>query len=123
MCFAVNTRLYLIYFRPNSSRAFRFQTNKIFTINFVLYWFFNSIYYFRCFCIFLRQKLLQNSEILRITAGIVIIIFSLQLVGLINISYLKLEKRFEAKKSQNVLFPYVIGLAFGLVGQLVLDQF
>ena len=62
---------------------------------------------------FLGQKLLQNSEILRITAGIVIIIFSLQLVGLINISYLNLEKRFEAKKSQNFLFPYVIGLAFG----------
>ena len=62
---------------------------------------------------FLGQKLLQNSEILRITAGIVIIIFSLQLVGLINISYLNLEKRFEAKKSQNILFPYVIGLAFG----------
>ena len=62
---------------------------------------------------FLGQKLLQNSEILRIIAGIVIIIFSLQLVGLINISYLNLEKRFEAKKSQNILFPYVIGLAFG----------
>ena len=62
---------------------------------------------------FLGQTLLQNSEILRIAAGIIIIIFSLQLVGLINISYLNLEKRFEAKKSQNILFPYVIGLAFG----------
>jgi cytochrome c-type biogenesis protein len=62
---------------------------------------------------FLGQTLLQNSEILRIAAGIVIIIFSLQLVGLVNIGYLNLEKRFEAKKSQNILFPYVIGLAFG----------
>jgi cytochrome c-type biogenesis protein len=62
---------------------------------------------------FLGQTLLQNSEILRIAAGIVIIIFSLQLVGLINIGYLNLEKRFEAKKSQNILFPYIIGLAFG----------
>jgi cytochrome c-type biogenesis protein len=62
---------------------------------------------------FLGQTLLQNSEILRIVAGIVIIIFSLQLVGLINIGYLNLEKRFEAKKSQNILFPYLIGLAFG----------
>ena len=62
---------------------------------------------------FLGQTLLQNSEILRIVAGIIIIIFSLQLVGLINIGYLNLEKRFEAKKSQNILFPYVIGLAFG----------
>jgi len=62
---------------------------------------------------FLGQTLLQNSEILRIVAGIIIIIFSLQLVGLINIGYLNLEKRFEAKKSKNILFPYVIGLAFG----------
>ena len=58
---------------------------------------------------FLGQTLLQNSEILRIIAGIVIIIFSLQLVGLINIGYLNLEKRFEAKNSQNIFFPYVIG--------------
>ena len=34
---------------------------------------------------FLGQALLQNSEILRIIAGIVIIVFSLQLIGLINI--------------------------------------
>jgi cytochrome c-type biogenesis protein len=32
---------------------------------------------------------------------------------LINISYLNFEKRFEAKKSKNILFPYLIGLAFG----------
>ena len=62
---------------------------------------------------FLGKTLLQNSETLRIIAGIVIIIFSLQLVGFINIGYLNLEKRFEAKKSQNILFPYAIGLAFG----------
>ena len=62
---------------------------------------------------YLGQTLLQNSETLRIIAGIVIIIFSLQLIGLINISYLNFEKRIEAKKSQNILFPYVIGLAFG----------
>ena len=62
---------------------------------------------------FLGQTLLQNSEILRIIAGIIIIIFSLQLIGFINIGYLNLEKRFEARKSQNILFPYTIGLAFG----------
>ena len=62
---------------------------------------------------FLGQTLLQNSEILRVIAGAVIIIFSLQLIGLINISYLNFEKRFEAKKSKNILFPYLIGLAFG----------
>ena len=62
---------------------------------------------------FLGQTLLQNSEILRIFAGIIIIIFSLQLIGFINIPYLNLEKRFDAKKSQNIFFPYIIGLAFG----------
>ena len=62
---------------------------------------------------FLGQALLQNSEILRILAGGIIIIFSLQLIGLINISFLNLEKRFEAKRSKNILYPYAIGLAFG----------
>ena len=62
---------------------------------------------------FLGPALLQNSEILRISAGIVIIIFSLQLIGIINIPYLNFEKRFDAKESRNILFPYVIGVAFG----------
>ena len=62
---------------------------------------------------FLGQTLLQNSEILRIIAGIIIIIFSLQLIGIINIPYLNFEKRFDAKESRNILFPYVIGVAFG----------
>tara|TARA_Y100001949_G_scaffold74347_1_gene63197 strand:+ start:121 stop:828 length:708 start_codon:yes stop_codon:yes gene_type:complete len=62
---------------------------------------------------FIGKALLQNSEILRIIAGVIIIIFSLQLIGLINIPYLNLEKRFDAKESRNILFPYIIGLAFG----------
>ena len=62
---------------------------------------------------FLGQAFLQNSEILRISAGIIIIIFSLQLIGVINIPYLNFEKRFDARESRNILFPYVIGLAFG----------
>ncbi|MBT4518133.1 MAG: cytochrome c biogenesis protein CcdA [Cryomorphaceae bacterium] len=62
---------------------------------------------------YLGQTLLQNSDALRVIAGVIIIIFSLQLIGLINISYLNFEKRFEAKRSQNILFPYLIGLAFG----------
>ncbi len=62
---------------------------------------------------FLGNILLQNSEFLRIIAGIIIIIFSLQLIGLIKIPYLNFEKRFDAKESKNILFPYVIGVAFG----------
>ena len=62
---------------------------------------------------FLGKALLQNSEFIRIIAGVIIIIFSLQLIGWINIPYLSFEKRFDAKESRNILFPYVIGLAFG----------
>ena len=62
---------------------------------------------------YLGQTLLKNSDTLRIIAGVIIIIFSLQLIGLINISYLNFEKRFEARKSQNIILPYLIGLAFG----------
>ena len=40
---------------------------------------------------FLGQAFLQNSEFLRISAGIIIIIFSLQLIGIINIPYLNFE--------------------------------
>ena len=62
---------------------------------------------------FLGQIFLQNSEILRIIAGVVIIIFSLQLIGIINIPFLNFEKRFDTKNTTNFLFPYVIGVAFG----------
>ncbi len=62
---------------------------------------------------FLGKALLQNSDLLRILAGIVIIIFSLQLIGIINIPYLNFEKRFDTKESRNIFFPYVIGVAFG----------
>ena len=62
---------------------------------------------------FLGQAFLQNSDTLRILAGIIIIVFSLQLIGLINIPYLNFEKRFDAKETRNILFPFVVGLAFG----------
>ena len=62
---------------------------------------------------FLGKAFLQNSDVLRVVAGIIIIVFSLQLIGVINIPYLNFEKRFDAKESRNILFPYVIGLAFG----------
>ena len=61
----------------------------------------------------LGKLFLQNSEILRILAGLIIVFFSLQLIGIINISYLNFEKRFDTKKSKNIFFPYIIGLAFG----------
>ena len=61
----------------------------------------------------LSQLFLQNSEILRLLAGIIIVIFSFQLIGVINIPYLNFEKRFDTRESKNIFFPYIIGLAFG----------
>ena len=61
----------------------------------------------------LGQLFLQNSETLRVLAGVIIVIFSFQLIGIINIPYLNFEKRFDARESKNVFFPYIIGLAFG----------
>jgi len=61
----------------------------------------------------LGKLFLQNSQILRSLAGVIIVIFSLHLIGVINITYLNFEKRFDAKKSKNIFFPYLIGLAFG----------
>jgi len=62
---------------------------------------------------YLGQVLLQNSEILRIIAGLIIIIFSLQLIGIINISFLNFEKKIYTKKNSNIWFSFIIGMAFG----------
>ena len=62
---------------------------------------------------FLGQILLQNSQILRIIAGVIIIIFSLQLIGVLNIKFLNIEKKFYTKKSNNIFFIFIVGMAFG----------
>ena len=61
----------------------------------------------------LGKFLLQNSQQLRIVAGIIIIIFSLQLLGIFNISFLNLEKKIYTKKSSNIWFSFIVGMAFG----------
>ena len=62
---------------------------------------------------FLGQIFLQNSQTLRIIAGLIIIVFSLQLIGIINISFLNFEKKIYTKNSSNIWFSFVIGMAFG----------
>ena len=62
---------------------------------------------------FLGQILLQNSQILRTIAGVIIIIFSLQLIGVLNIKFLNIEKKFYTKKSNNIFFVFIVGMAFG----------
>ena len=61
----------------------------------------------------LGKVLLQNSNYLRIAAGTIIVIFSLQLLGIINISFLNYEKKYYTKKSTKPLFVFVVGMAFG----------
>ena len=59
------------------------------------------------------QVLLQNSETLRILAGLIIIVFSLQLIWIININFLNFEKKIYTKKNNNIWFSFIIGMAFG----------
>jgi len=61
----------------------------------------------------LGKFLLQNSGQLRIVAGLIIIIFSLQLLEIINIKFLNYEKKYYTKKSTKPLFTFVVGMAFG----------
>jgi cytochrome c-type biogenesis protein len=62
---------------------------------------------------FLGEFFLDNSEILRILASIIIIFFSFQLIGLINFQFMNKEIRiFNYKKSENLTFPLIVGAAF-----------
>ena len=57
---------------------------------------------------------LTNSNIFRIIAGIIIIFFSLQLIGIINFNFMNKDIRiFTDRYSQNLAFPLVVGAAFG----------
>ena len=61
---------------------------------------------------FVGQALLQNSYKLRIAAGLVIILLSLHIIGLINIKFLNFEKRIDARINSNFYSPILIGVAF-----------
>ena len=61
---------------------------------------------------FLGQVLLQNSYELRIVAGLIIIILSLHIIGLINIGFLNYEKRIQTNIKKNFFSPILVGMAF-----------
>ena len=61
---------------------------------------------------FLGKILLKNSFPLRIIAGLIIIIFSLHILGVFNLNFLNYEKRLDAEKSSNVLSSFLVGMAF-----------
>ena len=57
--------------------------------------------------------LINYSDTLRIIAGIIIIIFSLQIMGFLKLNILNKEKRFYTKNySNNLFFPFLVGTAF-----------
>jgi len=63
---------------------------------------------------FIGNFFLINSNILRIVAGIVIIFFGLQLIGIINFNFMNKDMRFFTNKyNNNLAFPLVVGAAFG----------
>ena len=56
--------------------------------------------------------LLQNSYELRIIAGLLIVILSLHILGIINIKFLNYEKRIQTNTNTNFYSPILIGMAF-----------
>jgi cytochrome c-type biogenesis protein len=62
----------------------------------------------------LGKFFLSNSNTFRIFAGIIIIFFSFQYLGFININFMNRDLRFFTDKySQNLTFPFLVGAAFG----------
>ena len=63
---------------------------------------------------FIGSFLLQNSKILSIGSGIIIIFFGIYLLELIKINFLnKSFGNFNIKYSNNLLFPFIVGIGFG----------
>ena len=62
---------------------------------------------------YLGSFLINYSDTFRIIAGLIIIIFSLQIMGVLKLNILNKEKRFYTKNySKNLFFPFVVGTAF-----------
>ena len=62
---------------------------------------------------FIGNILIFFGKELRIAAGIIIIIFSLNLLGILNLNFLNQDKRFESGSyKDNYIFPFVVGAAF-----------
>ena len=62
---------------------------------------------------FLGSLILDKSYELRMLAGLIIIIFSLHIIGIINLKFLNYEKRIQVEKSTNSLSSVFVGMAFG----------
>jgi len=63
---------------------------------------------------FIGNFLLQNSKILSIGSGVIIIFFGIYLLEIIKINFLnKNFGNFNIKYSNNLLFPFIVGVGFG----------
>tara|TARA_Y100000590_G_scaffold444310_1_gene574895 strand:- start:1086 stop:1802 length:717 start_codon:yes stop_codon:yes gene_type:complete len=62
---------------------------------------------------FIGNFFLTNSEVFRIFAGVIIIFFSLNLIGIINFNFMNKDIRiFTNQYSNNLTFPLIVGAAF-----------
>jgi len=63
---------------------------------------------------FVGNFFLINSNIFRIIAGVIIILFSFQIIGVLNFNFMNKDIRiFTNQYSNNLAFPLVVGAAFG----------
>ena len=62
---------------------------------------------------YLGKIFLNNSQILRIIAGLIIILFSMQIIGIINFKFMNRDVRFFTNRyNKNLAFPMLVGAAF-----------
>ena len=63
---------------------------------------------------FIGKFFLSNSNVLRIISGIIIIFFSLKIIGVFNFNFMNKDIRFfNYKYGNNLTFPFFVGSAFG----------
>jgi cytochrome c-type biogenesis protein len=62
---------------------------------------------------FLGKIIINNSNELRIVAGIIIIIFSLHILDILKLNFLNYEKRFYTNNNRGIFSSILIGMAFG----------
>jgi len=62
---------------------------------------------------FIGSVILNNSYELRIASGIIIIIFSLHILGILNLNFLNYEKRIYTEKKSGIFSSILVGMAFG----------
>ncbi len=63
---------------------------------------------------FIGKFFLANSNIFRVIAGIIIVLFSIQLIGIFNFNFMNKDIRIFTKQySNNLAFPLLVGAAFG----------